>query len=159
MPRLGRLKTRPEFLRVAAARRKAVRPGVIVQARRRKPEEDKAATGDEAPVRFGLTASRKVGGAVVRNRARRRLRAAAEAILPERGQTGVDYVLIARAATVTRSFPDLLGDLEAALAELHRRQTAGGNGGGRPQQAKGKKTLAMRQAGAHLRRQEREGRS
>jgi len=123
MPTLGRLKTRPEFVRVAATRRKAIRLGLILQARRRKPE-DEGAEGPEETIRFGLTASRKVGGAVLRNRARRRLRAAAEAILPECGKAGMDYVLIARAATVERSFPDLTDDLKAALVEVHKRRSS-----------------------------------
>jgi ribonuclease P protein component len=130
MPKLGRLKTRPEFLRVAAARRKAVRPGLIVQARRR-DDEDRTAVGRDDRIRFGLTASRKVGGAVRRNRARRRLRAAAEAVLSDCGEAGTDYVLIARAATVERSFPDLIGDLETALAEVHKRRPRSKRGTGR----------------------------
>jgi ribonuclease P protein component len=156
MPTLGRLKTRPEFLRVAATRRKAVRPGLILQARRRKPEEA-GADGPEHPIRFGLTASRKVGGAVVRNRARRRLRAAAQAVLPECGEAGTDYVLIARATTVERSFPDLTGDLKAALAEVHKPRSTSGRGRGGPRQrAKDNDRPAARRKATRTRPQERE---
>jgi ribonuclease P protein component len=66
-------------------------------------------------VRVGFTASRKVGNAVMRNRAKRRLRAAAAQVLSNKGKLGMDYVLIARAATAERPFATLLTDLELAL--------------------------------------------
>lgn len=76
--------------------------------------------GTEAgAIRVGFTTSRKVGGAVARNRARRRLRAIAEQLLPLAGRPGCDYVLIGRPATPTRPFALLLGDFEAALARVH----------------------------------------
>lgn len=115
---LGRLKRRPEFLSVAAAGRKWATPGMIVQHRRRRPES--AVPADS--VRYGLTASKRVGNAVARNRARRRLRALATDVLPEQGQPGFDYVLIARAATVARSHADLRRDLDQALSKLARRK-------------------------------------
>lgn len=68
--------------------------------------------------RFGLTASRKVGGAVQRNRARRRLRALAEALLPSSQLAPCDVVLIARTATITRPFAQLEADLQLALGKL-----------------------------------------
>src|SRR5271170_1265367 len=108
--RLIRLKTRGDFLRVAAGRVRAVRPGLIVQAAPQPDETDSA-------VRVGFTASRRVGNAVKRNRAKRRLRAAVDAVLPQRGKTGTDYVLIARAAIGGRAYADLLADLEGALRQ------------------------------------------
>lgn len=69
--------------------------------------------------RVGFTASRKVGGAVERNRAKRRLKAAAYTILPLSAREGHDYVLIARAATISRDFADLSRDLTTALAAIH----------------------------------------
>ncbi len=69
--------------------------------------------------RVGFTASRKVGGAVERNRAKRRLRAAAQAVLPEQGQARTDYVLVARPATITRPYGELLKDLAQILAAAH----------------------------------------
>ena len=111
--RLGRLRTRPEFLRVAAGRRKWVTPGLILQARRSDHPEDQC--------RVGFTASRKVGPAVVRNRARRRLRAAVAAVMPRLAEPGTDYVVVARAETVKRPYALLLADLEAALAGLARK--------------------------------------
>jgi ribonuclease P protein component len=82
---------------------------MIVQARRR---------GDADPPRLGLTASRKIGGAVERNRARRRLREAAQIAIPLAGGAGLDYVLVARAAALTRPFRLLVEDLARALGRL-----------------------------------------
>ena len=115
---LARLKTRADFVRVAAGRRRAVRPAFIVQAAPR-PTKDASGTS----VRVGFTASRKVGNAVVRNRAKRRLRAIAAEILPQMGHPGTDYVLVARATARERPYAELLGDLEGALRQLAR-QTA-----------------------------------
>jgi ribonuclease P protein component len=112
------LKTRADFLRVAATRRRAVTPGLILQAARR-PEE----SGCVALVRIGFTASRKVGNAVTRNRAKRRLRSVAAAILLGKGKPGTDYVLIARAGTVDRPYDALIADLAAAVRRVdHRAQ-------------------------------------
>jgi ribonuclease P protein component len=69
-------------------------------------------------IRVGFTATRKIGGAVVRNRAKRRLREAARALLPEHGRAGVDYVLIARSGTPTRPWARLLDDVRSALQTL-----------------------------------------
>jgi ribonuclease P protein component len=69
-------------------------------------------------VRVGFTASRKVGNAVVRNRAKRRLRAAAARILSHEGRPGTDYVLIARGTTAERPFAALLVDLDTALRRV-----------------------------------------
>ncbi len=108
--KMGRLTRRPEFLRVASARQKAAAPGLVLQARPR---------GDDDPVvRVGFTASKKVGNAVARNRARRRLREAVRTIIPALGRPGTDYVIIARAATVKRPFQALLSDLEGAVRRL-----------------------------------------
>lgn len=115
-----RLKRRPEFLRVAAARNSAARPGLILQAMRR----ERSGTGDggtdtagDGTIRYGLTVSRKVGNAVTRNRARRRLRAAAEQTLRQCGMAGVDYVLIGRRGTVHRPFETLIKDLCGAMRQ------------------------------------------
>lgn len=113
--RIERLKRRADFLRAASARRRWVAPGLVLQARARAPGE-----GPEAAVRLGFTASRKVGGAVERNRARRRLSAAAAAVLPALARPGFDYVLIARPETLRRPFAALLEDLRAGLKRLDR---------------------------------------
>jgi ribonuclease P protein component len=121
MAAVARLKRRPEFLAVAASRRRWVAPGLILQAARR-PEDSSL---PPAP-RIGFTASRKVGIAVKRNRARRRLKAAVETVLPQRGQPGFDYVVIARGETLTRSFADLIADLETALQRVHENRQKSG---------------------------------
>jgi ribonuclease P protein component len=113
MAPLPRLTRRAEFLRVAAARRKYVAPGLILQA-----AAGTLAMPAEASWRVGFTASRKVGNAVARNRARRRLRAASAAVLPAHAQAGHDYVVIARAGTLTRQYQALVGDLEEGLRRL-----------------------------------------
>ena len=78
--------------------------------------DERAKTGT---ARIGVTASRKVGNAVERNRAKRRLRAAAAAVLPLYGLPGNDYVLVARRDTLTRGFDSLLDDLTGALKSAH----------------------------------------
>ncbi len=117
---IERLKQRSEFLRVAAARRKWVTPGLILQAAS-SPAADAAAQG----FRVGYTASRKVGGSVERNRARRRLRAAVAGVMPDHAERGVDYVVIARRGTLDRPFADLTADLETACHRLAAGKPAG----------------------------------
>lgn len=68
---------------------------------------------------MGFTASRKVGSAVKRNRAKRRLRAAAAAVLPLLGREGCDYVLVAKVATLSRPYTELIADLTEALMSAH----------------------------------------
>ena len=72
-------------------------------------------------IRVGFTASKKIGNAVARNRAKRRLRAAASALLPLLGRQGHDYVLVARGTTGTRPYQELLNDITAALKSAHRK--------------------------------------
>lgn len=90
---------------------------MILQARRHQPEE--RAAGNRPPFRVGFTVSRKVGNAVQRNRARRRLRAVVETVMPEFAEEGYDFVVIGRAATLKRPFPALKNDLIQALRKLH----------------------------------------
>jgi len=97
-----------------------VLPGLILQAAPR-PQPGAAA----APLGVGFTASRKVGNAVRRNRAKRRLRAAAAAMIPAHGRPGTDYVLIARAGTADRPYGALLADLAAALRRVERAAAPG----------------------------------
>lgn len=113
---LGRLKRRPEFLRVAATGRRWSTPGLVLQAEPRGPDNG-------VETRVGFTVSRKVGSAVVRNRAKRRLRALAREILPALGQPATDYVLVGRRETATRAFALLKTDLAQALEQLAKRRS------------------------------------
>lgn len=118
-----RLKRRADFLLVAGSRRKYVTPGFVLQVRPREPETARVAND---AVRVGFTATRKLGGAVVRNRARRRLREAAHATLPVAATPGYDYVLIARSGVLDRPYATLLADLTKALgAVAPRRESVG----------------------------------
>lgn len=103
------LTKRSDFLR-AARGRKVATPGFILQAWNRK---------DGGPVRVGYTCSKKVGNAVARNRAKRRLREVARLILTDAGHPGYDYVLIGRAGeTAKRDFRLLQDELRAAVAKV-----------------------------------------
>ncbi len=115
---ITRLTRRAEFLKAARAPYQA-RTAVVIQARRRAESED----ADDASIRTGFTATKKVGNAVVRNRAKRRLREAARLLLPLHGLPGHDYVFIARAGTLDRPWAGLLDDVKAALVRLARPQS------------------------------------
>jgi ribonuclease P protein component len=77
--------------------------------------------GDGDPVmRLGITVTKKIGNAVVRNRMKRRFRALAREVLPETGVAGADHVLIGRAGGVERPFDELRWELGKALAKVRR---------------------------------------
>jgi len=106
---IERLKKRSEFLACAQAP-SCAKGAVVVQARLR---------GDDSPVvRVGFTATKRIGGAVERNRAKRRMREAARRVLPELGRPGFDYVIIARGGTIGRPWVRLLDDVKSALIRL-----------------------------------------
>ena len=115
-PRLETLRKRSDFMRASRAAHTAT-SGFVLQMRKRGPDEIE---GDENLIRIGFTCSKKVGNAVARNRAKRRLREIARLILPEHGLPARDYVLIGRkGATADRPFTQLQADLVKALAKLH----------------------------------------
>lgn len=115
---LPRLKRRADFLRVAAARRKWAAPGLVLQVAERREQADLADKRVAPAPRVGYTVSRKVGGAVARNRARRRLKAAAQQVMAQHAHPELDYVVIGRAATIKRDFAALMHDLEQAMKRL-----------------------------------------
>ncbi|WP_323037909.1 ribonuclease P protein component [Pararhodobacter sp.] len=113
LSRLQVLTQRSDFLAAAKARRVPT-AGFLLQARQRREAE-----GFDG-VRIGFTCSKKIGNAVTRNRAKRRLRALAREVLASRGVAGWDYVLVGKPdATVSRDYADLLDDLRMALAKIH----------------------------------------
>lgn len=106
--KITRIQKRADFLACAKGPHCA-RGAVLVQARAR----------DDSPlVRAGFTATKRIGGAVERNRAKRRLREAARQILPDLAHPGFDYVFIARGGVTTRPWPRLLDDMKSALLRL-----------------------------------------
>jgi ribonuclease P protein component len=107
------LRVRADFLRAARGIRRTT-PGITLEVC-----PTPAASTKDGTLRVGFTASKKIGGAVVRNRAKRRLRAVAAAVLPLSGVAGTDYVLVARRDTVSRPFDSLLSDLAQALRAAH----------------------------------------
>lgn len=110
LPGLTILTKRADFLAAARARRVST-PAFTLQWRAREDGDGK---------RVGFTCSKKVGNAVARNRAKRRLREAARLVLPQTGRDDFDYVLIGRKdTTAARPFDDLCEDLRKALAKAH----------------------------------------
>jgi ribonuclease P protein component len=87
-------------------------PGFVLLVRDR-------ADGDST-MRIGITITRKVGNAVIRNRMKRRFRALAREVLPEAGLPGADHVLIGREGGIERPYGDLRAELAKALAKVKR---------------------------------------
>src|SRR5919112_324769 len=109
--RLITLTKRADFLAANRGRR-APMPGFVLLVRDRQ-DADPA-------IRLGITVTKKIGGAVVRNRMKRRFRSLARDILPEKGLAGADHVLIGRQAGIERDFALLRSELESALTKLKR---------------------------------------
>ena len=111
-----RLVRRSQYLRVARARKYIVSKGLILQFEIKDPNEG----GNKH--RVGFTASKKVGNAVVRNRARRRLKSVVNDVLTSSEEQPLDLVLIGRASTLKRSYDELLSDFRFALKSARKRQ-------------------------------------
>ena len=103
--------TRRDFLQARNQGQKALARGLAIQAIQR-----------ESDIwRVGLTASKKIGNAVCRNRARRRMRALARQHLATIARPGVDYVLIARHDTNSCDWQELVAGLKKAIRYLHHK--------------------------------------
>ncbi|WP_328282489.1 ribonuclease P protein component [Sphingomonas cremea] len=103
------LTKRSDFLAANRGKR-APMPGFVLLVR---PRDD----GDET-IRVGFTVTKKIGNAVVRNRMKRRFRALAREILPEKGIAGADHVLIGRAGGIERDYASLATELKRALKKV-----------------------------------------
>lgn len=112
---IGRITARPEYLAVAATGRKWVTPSFILQA---SPPGTNTDPKQAAPAKVGFTVSKKVGNAVNRSRARRRLKEAARANFPANAPAGWNFVIIGRAAAITYPFEKMGADMRWALAKL-----------------------------------------
>jgi ribonuclease P protein component len=108
---ITKIKKRSEFLKIQKSGFKAVTSGLILQSA--KNSQEKYLT------RYGFTASRRVGGAVLRNKAKRRMRFLVDLIMLKLGKPGWDYVLIARYKTPNRKFEKLKSDLYWAIKNVN----------------------------------------
>lgn len=131
-PKLGMLKKRSEFLYVRDGFYSA-KGGIVVQMR-----ENSKRSG----IGIGFTATKKIGNAVTRNRAKRRLREVARALLPELGLINHDYVFIARNSTTAREWTDLLDDARKALITLSQRASKAHGNTDTPPRSKSKSQSA-----------------
>ncbi|MBL4603114.1 MAG: ribonuclease P protein component [Emcibacteraceae bacterium] len=110
--KLETLRKRSDFLRVAAVRKKWITPGMIIQV---SPMPDDV----KSDIRVGYTASKKVGNAVIRNRAKRRMREVTRQIMAKNACDNHDYVIIARREINDIPFKELIRDLKWSLKRLH----------------------------------------
>ncbi len=112
---LGRLTKRSEFLRLRGGPSWKSASFVLVSR-----PQDRPCDGPGASARFGFTVTKRIGNAVKRNRARRRLREAVRLTAPDHAKPGLDYVVIARTGALNRAFTAILMELEVAFDRLDR---------------------------------------
>ena len=112
---ITRLKRRRDFVSITRRGQKWATPGLVLQSHRREDAETTSRDG----IRVGFTVTKKVGNAVIRNRARRRLKAVAGDVIATHGQDLTDYVLIGRAGTLKRPYALLVSDLKTAMQRLN----------------------------------------
>ena len=117
--KLTTLKKRSEFLRIRGGNR-CPGPSFVLETKARADQPEAC-----CPPRFGFTVTKAMGNAVVRNRIRRRLKAAVTAVADGRARTGHDYVLIARKPAFDIPFDSLKKDLERAFHRVHHASAAG----------------------------------
>ena len=117
--RLATLKCRKDFQSVRKGNRWSTRAFVLEGRQRTAGDDD----GEQA--RFGFTVARAVGGAVERNRIRRRLKAAVKSVQMSHARQDFDYVVVARRPVLDAKFEDLVSDLAKALDRVHRPRAAG----------------------------------
>ena len=115
---MQRLKKRNDYVKVARGAR-TPRRGFLLQSIRR---PDAADNGAEAEARFGFTVTKKLGKANVRNRIRRRLKAAITSLAAQEARDGFDYVIVARPAALERAYPEMVSDLTRAFKGVHKPQ-------------------------------------
>ncbi|MEZ5823821.1 MAG: ribonuclease P protein component [Geminicoccaceae bacterium] len=111
-----RLRKRSEFLRAARGRKFVAKPVVLQSVERR----GVPGSSPENEIGVGFTATRRLGNAVERNRAKRRMREAARLVMPSLAEPGNDFVLIARGPILTCSFDQIIHSLEEGLRRLRR---------------------------------------
>ncbi|MEY3833286.1 MAG: ribonuclease protein component [Pseudomonadota bacterium] len=103
------IKKRSDFLAANRGKRYAT-PGFVLLVRDRQ---------DDSPaIRLGITITKKVGNAVIRNRMRRRFRALAQEMLADKGKAGADHILIGRDSGIERDFDALRADMVKALGKI-----------------------------------------
>ena len=108
---IERLKNRSDFLRTAKGKT-VHKKAFVLQGRSR--------SDSSTNIRIGFTCTKKVGNAVLRNLAKRRLREVAQNIFPNNGVDGWDYVLVGKKdVTAKLSFEMMIKDLTQALQQIH----------------------------------------
>ncbi len=117
MTTLEKLKKRKDFLRIAGNGQKYIRPTLVLQAMKTEAANENISATSPI-IRLGFTATRKLGGAVIRNRIRRRLKEAARQLAPLYGQPGNDYVIIGRQRALEAPFSEIQNDMRQAFTSL-----------------------------------------